>query len=103
MDARRQRGRQGSRMKAGLIPDDHMLSPQITGGNLFQEAAAIAVARIHFRMEQMEAVFSGSARKLLRARQRRSVSCSGVRAKKSQNQSALRRNHNRSMGLKSGE
>src|SRR5882762_1178410 len=46
------------------------------------------VARIHFRIEQMEAVLAGCARKDFRAVQSRSVSSSWVRAMKSQNQSA---------------
>lgn len=61
------------------------------------------VAKNHFRMEQMEAVLSGWSMKERKAVQSRSVNASSVRAMKSQNQSALSRNHRRSIGLKSGE
>ena len=60
---------------------------------------ARAIAINHFRIEQMEAVLEGASMKLLSAVQSRSVSSSGVRAMKSQNQSALSLSHNRSMGL----
>ncbi len=61
------------------------------------------IAKNHFRMVQAEAVLAGWSMKLLRAVQSRSVNSSDVRAKKSQNQSAFTRSHNRSIGLKSGE
>ena len=63
----------------------------------------IVIAKIHFRIEQMEAVLEGWSMKLLRAVQSRPVSSSEERAMKSQNQSALSLSHSRSMGLKSGE
>lgn len=66
-------------------------------------ATTRVILKNHFRMEQMEAVFSGWARKDLMAVQRRSVSSCSVRAMKSQNQSAFKRSQSRSMGLKSGE
>jgi hypothetical protein len=71
---------------------------------LLREITGTRVIAInHFRTEQMEAVLAGRSIKLRRAVQRRSVSSCGVRAKKSQNQSALSRSQSRSIGLKSGE
>ena len=65
--------------------------------------AARPDAGIHFRMEQIEAVLSGWFMQARKAVQSRSESSCSVRAMKSQNQSALRRSQNRSIGLKSGE
>jgi len=61
------------------------------------------VARIHFRMEQIAAVLPGCVMNAFNARQSRSDNASCVWAMKSQNQSAFRRSHSRSIGLKSGE
>ena len=68
-----------------------------------REAALGLIAESYFRIEQMEAVLGESSRKLLRARQSRSESSWEEWAMKSQSQSALRRSHKRSIGLKSGE
>ena len=70
---------------------------------LEKEKQSRLVAKNHFRMAQAEAVLSGWPMKFLRAWQRRWVNSSGVRARKSQNQSALTRSQSRSIGLKSGE
>jgi hypothetical protein len=51
-----------------------------TGARLFFGGNSRVISKGHFRIEQMEAVFSGWARKLLSAVQRRSVRASGVRA-----------------------
>jgi len=75
-----------------MLPDDS------TAPCCFRDWGPRPVATTHFRMEQSEAVLSGWSRKDFGAVQRRSVNSLGVLAMQSQNQSALRRSHSRSIG-----